>query len=321
MRLRPISRLVSLVVIAGLALVVVAIVLRLTGLGARVWPIAPATAFTLYLVPLSIALAGIAAVNRQWPIAATLAACAVVVVAVGLPRARAAEQPTAAGPKVRVMSANLLFGKVDADALARLVDRRQPDVLALQELSTPTLRRLRAAGVFDELPYVVRRDGSIWNDTGIASRWPLKRVDVPGLPSVYVVADATLPDGRKLRVVSAHPTPPVSPAGQRRWQHWLASVPEPGALRRGIIAGDFNATVDHAQFRGILDRGWRDVADSLGDGLTPTWDNARRFFPITIDHVLIPPGTAARAYAVDELAGSDHQAITATVVLPEISAR
>ena len=62
------------------------------------------------------------------------------------------------------------------------------------------------------------------------------------------------------------------------------------------------------------------MADELGDGLAPTWDNARRFLPITIDHVLIPPGIAARGYAVDELPGSDHQAITAAVVLPEISA-
>lgn len=320
MRQRPLVRLLSVLLTVGLACVVAALALRLTGLASRIWPVAPATAFTLYLAPLSVALAVVAVVLRRRWAAAALVACAVAVVAIGVPRARPAEQPAASGPAVRVTSANLLFGKVSPTGLAALVRERDPDVLALQELSTSTANRLRAAGVFDELPYVVRRNGGQWNDTGLASRWPLERVDVPGLPSVYVVADATLPDGRKLRLVSAHPTPPVTPAGQRRWQGWLDALPEPGVLRRGIVAGDFNATIDHAQFRDVLGRGWRDVADELGHGLTPTWDNARRFLPITIDHVLIPPGTAARAYDVDELPGSDHQAITATVVLPAISA-
>ena len=38
-----------------------------------------------------------------------------------------------------------------------------------------------------------------------------------------------------------------------------------------ILAGDFNATADHAQFRQLLKLGYRDAATEAGRGLIPTW--------------------------------------------------
>lgn len=321
MRPRPFSRLVSVSLAVALAGIAVALAVRVTGLGSGIWPITPLIAFTLYLVPLSVALAGVAAVAREWRVAAGLVACGGVAALIAVPRARPNDQPAASGQTVRVTSANLLRGQADPAEIAAIVRRRQTDVLAIQELTMVGWKRLERGGAFAELPHLLRARGRKWNDAAIASRWPLTRVEVPGLPSVYVVADARLPDGRTVRVLSAHPTPPVRPEAQARWEDWLDAFPAPRAvgMEAGIAAGDFNATEDHRQFRRMLDLGWRDVASELGEGLRPTWDS-RRYLPLTLDHVLVPPGAAARAYAIDELPGSDHRAISATVVLPAIPA-
>ena len=54
------------------------------------------------------------------------------------------------------------------------------------------------------------------------------------------------------------------------------------------MAGDFNATLDHAELRELLDRGWVDAADAVGEGFAWTWPaRRRRALPLTIDHVLV----------------------------------
>ena len=74
------------------------------------------------------------------------------------------------------------------------------------------------------------------------------------------------------------------------WRGALAALP--GSDGRGdvqILAGDFNATLDHPELRDLLDRGYIDAADAVGEGSTWTWParHAARALPLTIDHVLV----------------------------------
>ena len=65
-----------------------------------------------------------------------------------------------------------------------------------------------------------------------------------------------------------------------------------GRLR--ILAGDFNATLDHAELRRILDTGYQDAAAQVGAGLHGTWPRDRAFPPpVTIDHVLADDASAS----------------------------
>jgi endonuclease/exonuclease/phosphatase (EEP) superfamily protein YafD len=76
------------------------------------------------------------------------------------------------------------------------------------------------------------------------------------------------------------------------------------------VAGDFNATTDHAQFRALLDPGYRDAADEAGAGYLPTYPNDRWYGPVIgIDHVLIRGGLSATSAATLDLPGSDHRAL------------
>ena len=76
-----------------------------------------------------------------------------------------------------------------------------------------------------------------------------------------------------MRVQLAHPMPPL-PAHVDDWQRELRALRDYAAAdktRPTILAGDFNASQDHAAFRRILDTGLRDGARLTGDARTPTW--------------------------------------------------
>lgn len=92
-------------------------------------------------------------------------------------------------------------------------------------------------------------------------------------------------------------------------------LPPPGKLPR-IVAGDFNATHDHAVFRRVLRLGYADAALEAGDALTPTWGPAGKVAVITIDHVLVDRRCAVLASSVHAVPGSDHRAVYAEVRLP-----
>ena len=83
-----------------------------------------------------------------------------------------------------------------------------------------------------------------------------------------------------------------------------------------MIAGDFNATLDHRALRGVLDRGWQDAAAETGEGLRPTWPVGRRVLGLAIDHVLASDELAVGPVSIHEVRGSDHRAVVARLALP-----
>jgi endonuclease/exonuclease/phosphatase family metal-dependent hydrolase len=86
-----------------------------------------------------------------------------------------------------------------------------------------------------------------------------------------------------------------------------------------VLAGDFNATLDQAEFRDVVDRGYADAGEVTGKGLEPTFPTmGHRLLPptIAIDHVLADRRLGISEYGVDDLPGSDHRAIHAQLVLP-----
>jgi endonuclease/exonuclease/phosphatase (EEP) superfamily protein YafD len=85
-----------------------------------------------------------------------------------------------------------------------------------------------------------------------------------------------------------------------------------------VLAGDFNATADHARFRRVLRPGHVDAAARVGRGLIPTWGPEPWGRPalLTLDHVLVDPGCTVLAVSVHRLPGSDHRAVYAEFRLP-----
>jgi endonuclease/exonuclease/phosphatase (EEP) superfamily protein YafD len=305
------------VLFAFLALVFVAYgVVRVLSLGSNAFLIG-AMALTPYVAAGAFLLALITIIARR-----KLLALVVLIVALSLgallgPRYLSEEQPEARGQHLRIMAANLHVGLGDASTIVDLVRSQQVDVLSLPELTPSAVTTLDRAGLRDLLPYRVFDPRQGGGGSGIAAKVPLRRIilaDDSTLSQPSAVVD--LPGRQDIELTAVHVQPPLSSANAATWQRELKALPRPADRRVSILAGDFNATLDHAAFRDLVDRGYADAAEESGDGLIPTWSAWPTGPPLTLDHIVVDSACAISSYAVHDLPGSDHEAIIAEVVLP-----
>ena len=272
----------------------------------------PQVAAAAPLAALGLRLAG-----RRGPATTAVlasAALGLVVRSRGVPR----RQPEAVGPTLRVLTINLLVGRADPEAVVARVRQADLDVLFVQELTIDAQTRLKQAGLEDLLPHaqVEHKDGGP-RGSGIYSRFPLR--DGTPLPPTFAAqptAVLELPDGQEVELICVHPrAPALQRGGSVAWRSELGLLPAPGKLPR-LVAGDFNATPDHAAFRDILRRGYADAAIQTGTALTRTWGRPGREPWLTLDHVLASRGCAVLACSVHPIPGSDHRAVYAKIRLP-----
>jgi endonuclease/exonuclease/phosphatase (EEP) superfamily protein YafD len=272
----------------------------------------PQVAAAAPLAALGLRLAG-----RRGPAATAVLASAALGLLVRsreIPR----RQPEAGGPTLRVLTINLLVGRADPDAVVARVGQEDPDVLFLQELTANAQTRLKQAGLEDLLPHtqIEHRDGGP-RGSGIYSRFPLS--DGPPLPATFAAQPTALlelPGGDEVELICVHPrAPALRRGGSAPWRAELAMLPPPGKRPR-VVAGDFNATVDHAAFRDVLRLGYADAAVATGNALIRTWGPQDKGLWLTIDHVLVTRGCAVLGYAVHDVPGSDHRAVYAEIRLP-----
>lgn len=278
--------------------------------------------FTPYAAAGSAVVFAAALALRSWWAAGAAALAAATLLTCVLPRVTADSAPTGTGPRLRVLSSNLLVGGADSHKIMDIVRAEHVDVLAVQEFTPEALAGLEAAGLSSALPYrssypVVDVEGS-----GLFSRYPLRDTGVRVQRSGFRQAHATVlvPGALPVAVVSAHPCAPSSPsAAVSCWRPDLADEPHAtpdGTVR--VLAGDFNSTLDHAHFRDLIATGYRDAADVRGLGLRPTWPFYAQppIPPVTIDHVLADRRVGVARYAVFAVPRTDHHAIFAEMVLP-----
>jgi endonuclease/exonuclease/phosphatase family metal-dependent hydrolase len=259
---------------------------------------------------------GLSLAGRRGPAATAALAAAALGLTVrsrGVPR----RQPEAGGPTLRVVTINLLVGRADADAVVARVRQADADVLFAQELTADAVTRLKQAGLEDALPHaqLELRDGGP-RGCGIYSRFPLG--EGPPVAPAYAAQPTALlelPGADAVELICVHASAPaLARNGAARWRAELAALPAPGELPR-VVAGDFNATLDHAAFRSLLRLGYADAAQQAGKALTPSWGPTGKDPLLTLDHVLVSRGCAVLAYSVHAVPGSDHRAVYAEIRL------
>lgn len=222
-------------------------------------------------------------------------------------------------PTVTVFSSNMEFGGANAADIVQGVRDHQADVAVLVELTPEAVARLKAAGLDEQLPYVVGHPEPGTTGAVVRSRWPLTLVD-PGRPADGSLfwepyAEVQRPEGA-FRVKAIHTRQPiVSASGWRRdleaIRAWQLAQPADQPL---VLAGDFNASQSHPAFRSMLD-GLTDAHRATGGGWVRTWPQGRRIPPfVQLDHVLGRGVTAVDA-GVTPVRGTDHAAVWATVTL------
>ncbi|MGI5287132.1 endonuclease/exonuclease/phosphatase family protein [Nonomuraea polychroma] len=234
-----------------------------------------------------------------------------------LPRALGTAEATAGRP-FKVMTINMLFGRADIETIMKLVREFDPDVLSTQELTPGAVSDLDAAGLKELMPHRVLEDEWSAGGSGLYSKHPMEQLPdvVPPVGHKMPAALVSLPGGNPIEFVDVHPYPPIGP-NVVQWNDALAALPSASPGRVRILAGDFNASLDHAAMRKLLDRGYKDAADQVGAGLIPTWPANRRMPPIiTIDHVLVDQRVGVREVSVRDVPGTDHRAVLAELTVP-----
>lgn len=296
---------------------------RLFGLE-RGFPMVPLLAYTPYAAATALIPIGFALALRRWAAAAAAAVVAASLLAVVAPRlssdANAGEHR---GPPLRVLTINIHEGRAELVHLRGLVRELRPDVLSVQELTPQAAHELDRLGFDRVFPHQVLEVSFEAVGAGLYSRFPMRQIPIPQFGFRMPRGIVRLPGGLRVEVVCVHPYPPNGDTLDL-WQEQLESLPS--APRDGllhVLAGDFNATLDHRDLRRVLDRGYFDAADAVGEGLTPTWSSHGLLsLPLTIDHVLVDERAGIVDYSVHDLPGTDHRAVFAELALgPETGRR
>jgi endonuclease/exonuclease/phosphatase (EEP) superfamily protein YafD len=282
------------------------------------YPVVPLMTYTLFVLPVAVLATAVALVLRQWPAAGLAAVATVALMALIAPRAIGGPD-SMEGVPVRVMSANVLAGHADPTRLVELATDRRVDVLCVEELTPEFARSLDAAGIGRLLPQRALSVREGVRGSGIYSRYPLRPLPLPEISSSR--AQVTIGPDLVVDLMAVHNLPvPTSPSNVDGWGDSLGRLPGASAADPiQVLAGDFNATIDQSDFRDLLDRGYHDAAERMGDGLRPTWPAIRggnRYLPVTIDHVLYERDrVGVRDYDVLDLPGSDHRTVYAELVV------
>lgn len=304
---------VGLVVFAGV---------RLLGLE-RGFPLVPLLAYTPYAVLVALSAAVLTALLRRWTVTVALVLVTVALTSVVLPRALTSDPVAVEGPRVRLLTLNTHFGHTPPENVVELVRDLRVDVLALQEVTPELVEGLSEAGLDELLPHVVDHSAPAAAGGSVHAVHPLTALGDPGrdIGSLAMPRAAVEVPGHTagLEVTSVHPMSPRRLSSMDAWSDGLRALPR--ASKTGpvqVLAGDFNATLDHAELRALVDSGYVDVAAHRGVGLRGTWPVDGPPLPkVVLDHVLVDSRVGFGEPLVVTVEGSTHRALFVELTLPE----
>lgn len=185
----------------------------------------------------------------------------------------------ATSPDLIVVAANVHVSNPDPARLIAWLKTAPADVVVLTELTHG-----HADAIERELGAVYSHRAFVPEDSpigiGLMARRPLADIamkrSADGIPSLSARIDA---NGRAVRIVAAHPMPPMAPHWHAQRDQLLIALADEAGDMPLIVAGDLNATPWSTALSGAAAHGLRRAT-----GLTPTWGNP--YFGIPIDHVL-----------------------------------
>lgn len=219
----------------------------------------------------------------------------------------------------RLLTANLLNGRADPEALSEILDRVGPDVVVTQELGPNA-----AEVIAPRYPHHCLLPALDHHGRGIASRFPgeFGTIPVPWRRAGWAELDV---DGSRVTVANVHLLNPVSyppwASIRGRTAQIDALLAWEASLDRGpvIVAGDLNATAAWPAYRRMTAR-WGDLvagrSEKTGEGPEATWA-WRPGWPrlLRIDHVLGSEGIVCTGVSVEPVRGSDHAAVVVDLEL------
>ncbi|CAA9291800.1 MAG: hypothetical protein AVDCRST_MAG48-578 [uncultured Friedmanniella sp.] len=203
-----------------------------------------------------------------------------------------------------------------ADPAQVLAAAQDADVVVLVEVTPALVASLDAAGWRDRFPHDVGATGGEVSNTLVFSRHPLtgsRRLGSGSFDQWSTTVD--VPQVGPVALLAVHPCNPYCGSGRWADEHaGLRRAVEAGLDGPLVVAGDFNAVVDHGPMQELHRLGLRSAADLVGAGWAPTYPANRTVPPlIAIDHVLVDPALAVADLARVPVDGTDHLGLLARV--------
>jgi endonuclease/exonuclease/phosphatase (EEP) superfamily protein YafD len=230
--------------------------------------------------------------------------------------APAGPSPAPGARSVRVASFNVHTDNRRFDEVLAALRALDADVVALLEVDGRWTQQLRALEA--TYPHSIRRIRLDNFGICLLSKWPLRRAEawyqgeIPALDATLDIA------GRDLRLLALHPPPPLAEASRRERDAILAraaALVGKHADPAAVVVGDFNTTPFTAAFRDLCTRGsLRDAA--WGHGYGATWMDHLGLLAMKLDYICVGPAIAVADFTVHGRFGSDHNLISADLLLP-----
>jgi len=209
-------------------------------------------------------------------------------------------------------------GEVPAEDVASLVVARGADVVVLPETLRDTAERVAAlaAEAGRDFQVLVETTGNgVTGSTALLVDHRLGEYSVTEvLPGSLATFTAVPVDGSGPPITAAHPDPPVG-RSLPRWSALATAATGQCATPSAIVAGDFNATLDHPAFDEMGE--CVDALAAAGAGGVGTWPASLPWaLGAPIDHVLVDGADwqVVAAGVLEPPSGTDHRAVEAVLV-------
>ena len=242
------------------------------------------------------------------------------------------DEPTESAGKgfpIRVMSYNLhqafdTEGRLSLEALAKVIEGEDPDVVALQEVSRAWL----VNGSIDTLVWLSQRldlsyvwgpaTDSVWGNA-VLSRFPIRNVQTHTMPNNkdirinrgFISLDVELGNDAVLNVIATHLHAGTA-EGFNRVPQVEAMINFWDGADNTVLMGDLNARPNDPEMVLLGEAGFKDAftdSGAPGPGYTSESDSPRQ----RIDYIWISQDMKATDFSIPESRASDHFAIAVTV--------
>ena len=278
-------------------------------------------AFTFWLyLPIYPVLIG-ALIGRQWWLALLAGAVAIAHIVWVLPSISGATPiPKAArtAPHFTMVSANIRYDNPTPDSLLAELERLDPDVLDLQEVTPDWLSRMQRDGLYLRYPYRAIAPGDGPSGTAILSKLPLRDSAMTEVLRDQMVRTTIVVGHRSVRLLAIHPFAPTDYELWKTQHDAITRLAKSEAKRYPdlVLAGDFNSTQYNGWLRQLEDLGLQSAHELRGRGLATTWPNGTRPLPpIQLDHVLVSKTVVPLSIREGTGTGSDHRPVITTLAV------
>ena len=238
-------------------------------------------------------------------------------------------RPDPANTTIRVMDYNVhngfnTAGRLDLEALAKVVEESGADVVGLQEVSRGWLiwggvDMLTWLSQRLDMPYVSGPTGDAQWGNAILSRYPIVSAETFPLPPDdllllrgYIIAEIDA-GGGTITLIDTHFTHRGRDYAVRELQA-SALVSAWDGVPSTVIVGDMNATPDSDAMQILSGAGLINVAAEIGTLpiFTSPADNPSR----QIDYIWASPGLGFEDLEIVQTTASDHLPVVVTIALP-----